>query len=139
MCDEVGEQDVDSLPLPKNWHSSVRNAVLNAIGIVRIAMLAGREALITDGGAEYARIHRLVSEIAGLARNYASTERGCSASPRIDAPNTQPLNEWPSYSCGRCVAGTERKRLAVSSSPTTPSEHGFDVPTMTRCFRPERP
>lgn len=54
MCDVAGEQDVDSLPLPKNWHSSVRNAVLNVIGIVRIAMLAGREALITNGDAGYA-------------------------------------------------------------------------------------
>ena len=48
MCDEVSQQDVE-LPLPKDWHSVVRNAVLNMIGIVRIAMLAGREALIKNG------------------------------------------------------------------------------------------
>ena len=66
MCDEVGQQDVESLPLPKNWHSYARNAVLNVIGIVRMAMLAGREALITNGDAKDARIHQLESEVAKL-------------------------------------------------------------------------
>jgi hypothetical protein len=64
MCDEICGQAVESLRLPKDWSSSVRNALLNVIGIVRIAMLAGREALVTNGSAEYARIHQLESEIA---------------------------------------------------------------------------
>jgi transposase len=44
----------------------VRNAVLNVIGVVRIAMLTGREALITNGDAKDARIHQLESEVAML-------------------------------------------------------------------------
>jgi len=40
MSDEICGQTVESLRLPKSWHSHVRNAVLNVIGIVRIAMLA---------------------------------------------------------------------------------------------------
>ena len=57
MCDEIYGQPFESLRLPKGWRSSVRNAVLNVIGIVRIAMLAGREALISNGDAIGARIH----------------------------------------------------------------------------------
>ena len=45
----TGFVDAESLPLPKDWSATVRNAVLNVIGIVRIAMLAGREALIQEG------------------------------------------------------------------------------------------
>ena len=41
MCDELCRQDLESLPLPKDWTANVRHAVLNVIGIVRIAMLAG--------------------------------------------------------------------------------------------------
>jgi transposase len=66
MCDEICGQTVESLRLPKGWRSSVRSAVLNVIGIVRIAMLAGREALITNGDAKDARIHQLESEVAML-------------------------------------------------------------------------
>ena len=66
MCDEVCPRDIKSLPLPKNWHSFPRNAVLNVIGIVRIAMLAGREALINNGDVKEARIHQLESEVAVL-------------------------------------------------------------------------
>ncbi|MDP7301516.1 MAG: hypothetical protein QGG09_00345, partial [Pirellulaceae bacterium] len=40
--------------------------MLNVIGIVRIAMLAGREALIKDGDMKEARIHQLESEVAML-------------------------------------------------------------------------
>jgi len=36
MCDEIYGQPVESLRLSKGWRSSVRNAVLNVIGIVRI-------------------------------------------------------------------------------------------------------
>ena len=66
MCDELCEQDVEALSLPKDWHSFVRSAVLNVIGIVRIAMLAGREALINNGDVNDARIHQLESEVAML-------------------------------------------------------------------------
>jgi hypothetical protein len=65
MRDEVCQQDVE-LPLPTNWHSSVRHAVLNIIGIVRIAMLVGRESLIENGDVHEARIHQLESEVAML-------------------------------------------------------------------------
>ena len=66
MCNEVRQKDVESLPLPKDWSATVRNAVLNVIGIVRIAMLAGREALVNNGDVKEARIHRLESEVAML-------------------------------------------------------------------------
>ena len=66
MCDVVCDQDVESLPLPKGWQSFARNAVLNVIGIVRIAMLTGREALIKNGDVKEARIHQLESELAML-------------------------------------------------------------------------
>ena len=49
MCDELCRQDLESLPLPKDWAANVRNAVLDVIGIVRIAMLSGREFLIREG------------------------------------------------------------------------------------------
>ena len=65
MCDNPCE-DIESLPLPRGWSIAARNAVLNVIGIVRIAMLAGREALITNGDAKDARIHQLESEVAML-------------------------------------------------------------------------
>ena len=65
MRDEVCQQDVE-LPLPKNWPSCVRHAVLNVIGLVRIAMLVGRESLIKNGDVHVARIHQLESEVAML-------------------------------------------------------------------------
>ena len=49
MCDVVCDRDVEPLQFPKDWATNVRNAVLNVIGIVRIAMLVGREALIQQG------------------------------------------------------------------------------------------
>ena len=64
--DEICEEDVESLRLPKDWHSYVRCAVLNVIGIVHVAMLTGREALITNGDSRDARIHQLESEVAML-------------------------------------------------------------------------
>ena len=42
MSAEIYEEDIKSLRLPKDWHSYVRSAVLNVVGIVRVAMLAGR-------------------------------------------------------------------------------------------------
>ena len=65
MRDEVCQQDVE-LPLPKNWPARVRHAVLNVIGLVRIAMLVGRESLIKNGDIHEARIHQLESEVAML-------------------------------------------------------------------------
>ena len=66
MCDELCEQDIESLPLPKDWAANVRNAVLNVIGMVRIAMLAGRQFLIQKGDVLPAKLHRLETEVAML-------------------------------------------------------------------------
>ena len=66
MCDAVCDRDVESLQLPKDWAKSVRHAVLNVIGIVRIGMLVGREALIQQGDVKGARIHQLESELVML-------------------------------------------------------------------------
>jgi len=63
MSDALPHQNLDTLPLPKDWAAGVRNAVLNVIGIVRIAMLAGREALIESGDIRDALIHQLRSEL----------------------------------------------------------------------------
>ena len=52
------------MPLPKGWSKAARNAVLNVIGIVRIAMLVGRAALIKNGDVKEARIHQLESDLA---------------------------------------------------------------------------
>ena len=65
MRDEVCQQDIE-LPLPKNWPACVRHAVLNVVGIVRVAMLAGREALIKNDESRHTRIHQLKSEVAML-------------------------------------------------------------------------
>lgn len=46
MPDQIHDDEVESLRLPRNWHTRVRSAALQVIGIVRIAMLTGREALI---------------------------------------------------------------------------------------------
>ena len=66
MPAESREDDAESLRLPKHWHSLVRSAVLNVVGIVRIAMLAGRETLLQNGDTKDARIHQLESEVAML-------------------------------------------------------------------------
>ena len=66
MGDELCEHDLEALPLPKGWGRNVRHAVLNVIGIVRIAMLADREFLIEEGHVLQARIHRLETEVAVL-------------------------------------------------------------------------
>ena len=66
MCDEFCQQDLESLPLPKDWTANVRHAVLNVIGIVRIAMLAGREFLIQEDKPHVAQVHRLETEVAML-------------------------------------------------------------------------
>ncbi len=66
MCDELCGEDIESLPLPKDWTDTVRHAVLNIVCIVRIAMLAGREFLIREGDVADAHIHRLETEVALL-------------------------------------------------------------------------
>ena len=66
MPDEIHEEEAQSLRLPRNWPTLVRSAVLNVIGIVRIAMLTGRETLIKNGDAPDARIHQLECEVAML-------------------------------------------------------------------------
>jgi len=66
MCDELCGRDLELLKLPKGWTEDVRHAVLNVIGIVRIAMLTGREFLIREGDVPSARIHRLETEVAML-------------------------------------------------------------------------
>jgi len=45
--------------LPKDWAESVRHAVLNIVGVVRLAMLSGRELLIQEGDVPQAQIHQL--------------------------------------------------------------------------------
>ena len=66
MCDEFSQQELESLPLPKDWTANVRHAVLNVIGIVRIAMLTGREFLIQEDKPHLAHVHRLETEVAML-------------------------------------------------------------------------
>ncbi len=38
MCDELCGEDIESLPLPKDWTDTVRHAVLNVVCIVRMAI-----------------------------------------------------------------------------------------------------
>ncbi len=66
MCDAPCQQDIESLPLPNGWAASVQSAVLNVIGLVRIAMLSGRELLIQEDDVSHATIHRLEMEVAML-------------------------------------------------------------------------
>jgi putative transposase len=64
--EQVTDDELSSLKLPKNWSQAVRHTVLNVIGLVRIAMLAGREFLIKNDSTHEAKIHRLESEVAML-------------------------------------------------------------------------
>ena len=66
MFAEVPDLDVETVRLPRNWHAYVRSAVLNVVGVVRIARLAGREMLIKNGDSRHARIHQLEAEVAML-------------------------------------------------------------------------
>ena len=66
MCDDQCEEGIESLPLPKGWSQSVRHAVLNVIGLVRVVMLASREFLIQNGDALEAHVHRLETDVALL-------------------------------------------------------------------------
>ncbi len=51
MQDKLDEDDIESIRLPRNWSQSVRNAALNVLGILRIAMLDGRKLLMEHGRA----------------------------------------------------------------------------------------
>jgi len=86
MCVETPEEDVESMRLPKNWHALIRTAVLNVMGIVRIALLTGREALIKYGDSKDARIHQLESEVAMLREELRIT----GARMRQVPPNRRP-------------------------------------------------
>ncbi len=66
MGDELREHDLEALPLPNGWTRNIRHAVLNIIGIVRIAMFAGHEFLVEEGHVLRARIHQLETEVAAL-------------------------------------------------------------------------
>ena len=66
MCTEQCDDDIESMHLPKGWSKTVRHAVLNVIGVVRVAMLAGREFLIQKGDVLEAHVHRLETEVALL-------------------------------------------------------------------------
>ena len=66
MCDESCQRGLESLPLPKGWAANGRNSVLNAIALVRIALLAGREFLIEEGDLLTAKPQRLEAEVAML-------------------------------------------------------------------------
>ena len=101
MRDEVCQQDVE-LPLPTNWHTCVRHAVLNIIGIVRIAMLVGRESLIKNGDVHEARIHQLESEVAMLREELRINGARMQRVPPHDGPSTTAWNGWPSCSCVPC-------------------------------------
>ncbi len=70
MQDKLGEDDIESIRLPCNWSQSVRNATLNVLGILRIAMLDGRKLLIDHGRAPEAQIQRLRAEVALVNREH---------------------------------------------------------------------
>ena len=42
MCDELREGEIESLPLPKDRAESVRHAVLNVVGIVKLRVASCR-------------------------------------------------------------------------------------------------
>ena len=108
MCDELREGEIESLPLPKDWAESVRHAVLNVVGIVRLAMLSGRELLIQEGDAAQAQIHRLEWGLApsrsGFFRCFGFADGACPLFRRV--------NSAPPWKKG---TGTERPRFSPNS------------------------
>ncbi len=64
MLEESRYHHSEHLKLPGNWSQSVRNAMLNVLGILRIAMLDGRKLLIEQGRAPEAQVQRLRAEVA---------------------------------------------------------------------------
>jgi len=63
MCTELDDLPI---PLPKDWTASIRSAVLNIIGLLRIGMLTGRESLIQEGDVLHAKVLRLETEVSML-------------------------------------------------------------------------
>ncbi|NQU22143.1 MAG: hypothetical protein HQ567_12740 [Candidatus Nealsonbacteria bacterium] len=66
MCDDSAVDSIEALPLPTGWAPSVRSAILNVLGLVRVAMMAGREFLHEAGDPLHAKIIRLETEVAML-------------------------------------------------------------------------
>ena len=114
MCDDLHEEDIKSLSLSKDWRDSIRHAVLNAIGILRLAVLASRELLIQEGDVSQARIHRLESDVALLREEL----RIVAVRMNRIRPHRRPqlsLSVWQ-YGCWITpVAGTLRITSVASS------------------------
>ncbi len=66
MQDKPDEDDIESIWLPRNWSQSERNATLNVLGILRIAMLDGRKLLMERDGAPEAQVQRSNTEVASV-------------------------------------------------------------------------
>ncbi len=64
MQDKLDEDDTESIRLPRNWSQSVRNATLNALGILRISMLDGRKVLMEHWRTPEAQVQRSNTEVA---------------------------------------------------------------------------
>ncbi len=107
MTAESSEHDIETLRLPRNWHSYVRHAVLNVVGIVRIEMLAGREALITNGDANEARIHQLESEVAMLREELRIVGARMQRVPAHRRPRYIVVDRMATCNCVRCAGGTK--------------------------------
>jgi len=63
MSDQLCEDDLETLPLPKGWAANVRNTLLNVLGLARIALLTGRQFLIKEGDVLSAKTYRLEAEV----------------------------------------------------------------------------
>ncbi len=123
MSAKIREEDVETLRLPRNWHSYVRTAVLNVVGIVRIAIVE--------------RFHRTLKEIlcpitvpehqpdfeyeVGLAIDWYNEHRPhetlggktpnevyFSRPPENEQPRIEPRRKWPRGSpCAKPMVGIE--------------------------------
>jgi hypothetical protein len=135
---EILEENIETVRLPKNWPSFVRNAMLNVIGMVRIAVLAGRETLITNGDTkdalkEILRLmtipeaqtdfelemrfaidwyneHRPHETLEGKTPNEVSFAR----SPANEQPRIEPRRKWPRGS--PCA----KPEVAIDGNPGDP-------------------
>ena len=102
MCDNQCEEDIESIPLPKGWSKTARHAVLNVMGIVRVAMLAGREFLIQNGDALEAHVRRLETEVALLREESRIIgTRMARIAPRR-RPQYLPVERMAIMNCVRC-------------------------------------
>ena len=136
MPDEIHDEEAESLRLPRNWHTSVRSAVLNVIGIVRIAMLTGRETLIKNGDSPDAQSISWNPKWRCCGKSCVSSVRACGKFRPIGDRSTPAWSVWQSCNCGPCVAGTKPKRVVTSWSPTIRSETGCAESTMTHSCKP---